>query len=531
MTLSIFDEKTYGRKYLVEAWQDYLNTGRDPANGKWYTNSPTNDNMGLYGGLYDQQMPTEFDTDHQNYIPTQLTSNIVRIDNTNGLTPEVVAKLAYSYQEGTTTQHTVSDAISASVSESVNVNFEVAGSTTTFQLSTTLTLTDSTQHSTVQTIASEVDVTVQVPTGKIYETYLIYQQEELQVPFTMVTWITGTTETWFDSRVNGHYNWQLDADSITNVMIQNGIGETDGVSWQAFIGPAGPTGELDLSGTASIFAGSGYTVKTVDVTPNTATTKEERDALVADAEIGVGLTLDDSGETHGGTSHHDRLQGGAGDDYFPLLGGGDIVYGGGGNDRIEALAGGMNYLHGGDGDDHITVVSQDHFNELHGGEGNDVLQANAPVTVLRGGAGDDRYTLGPDSWGSVILDTEGSNQLAIATDEPLTFTRFRNDLRIHAGKPGDAPEKDIVWVNFFSGDNRVNGMTGEELLAKPSGATPGDTVDWDAFLGDVQATYDATGIWAGHGTAEGGEEPEIIDWNALAAKVMANFEATGQWFA
>jgi hypothetical protein len=530
MALSTFDEQVYGHQYLVQAWQEYLNTSKDPANGEWWTNSPTNDNMGLYGGLDDEQQPTNFDTDNQTYIPIQGTSQSVRTDNTNGLNPEVTAKLGYSYSQGNTTQHTVSDAISASVSEAVNVNFEVAGSTTTFKLTDTLTLTDSSTHSTVTTVDSEVDVPVQVPTGKIYETYLTYLQEELDVPFTMQVTITGNSETWFDDRVNGHYNWVQDIGDLTIVMGQNSIGESDGVSWSWGFSPVSE-GVLNLSGIAKMYAGGAYTVKTIDVTPSTAATKAERDALVADAEIGVGLTLDDTGETHGGTIHDDRLQGGAGDDQLLLLGGSDTVNGGGGDDRIEALAGGWNLLHGEAGDDHITVVSQIRFNELHGDEGNDVLQANARSAILRGGAGDDRYTLGPDAWGSLIFDEEGSNQLAIASDAPLTYTRFRDDLHVHAGGQGLDPENDILWLGFFAGDNRVNGMTGEELLARPSGATPGDTVDWAALLDDVQATYDATGTWAALGYAGGeAETPETIDWNALAARVMANFAATGQWF-
>ena len=505
MALTILDPDVFGKQYLSEAWQDFLNTDEDPANGEWYTNSPTNDNMGLYGGLTDQNLGYSFDTTNETYVPTQTVGQSATTDNTNGLNPHATVKLGFSYQQGSTTQHTVSDAISASVSEAVNVNFEVASSTTTFKLQDTLTLTDSTTHSTVTTVDSSVSVPVDVPTGKIYKTILYYTQEQLTVPFTMQVGVSGETETWFDDRVQGHYNWVQDISELVLMMVENNI-PSDPSQYSYQFQPVGE-GYITLTGNANIFAGGAYTIKTIDVTPSTATTIAERDALIAEAQangIGAEVKLRNTGESHRGTIYDDVILGGAGSDHLNLLGGNDVVHGAGGRDRIDALEGGRNLLYGGGGNDHITVVSDQRYNELHGGKGNDVLQANAAASILEGGAGNDRYTLGPDARGSVIVDTEGSNQLAIVADTALAYTRFGDDLRIHP-IDGQDPTDDIVWRGFFTGDNRVNGQTGEELLKLPSGPTPGDTADWQDFLTDVAATYAATGKWAPLG--QGGTTP------------------------
>jgi Ca2+-binding RTX toxin-like protein len=496
MALTILDPDVFGKEYLSEAWQAYLDTDRDPANGEWYTNSPTNDNMGLYGGLTDQNLGYSFDTSNETYVPTQSVGQSATTDNTNGLNPNATVKLGFSYQQGTTTQHTVSDAISASVSEAVNVNFEVASSTTTFKLQDTLTLTDSTTHSTVTTVDSSVSVPVQVPTGKIYKTILYYTEEKLTVPFTMQVGVTGNSETWFDDRVQGHYNHVSDIGDLVLVMVNNDI-PTDPDQYSAGFSPLSE-GFITLTGNANIYAGGAYTIKTIDVTPSTATTIAERDALIAEAEangIGAEVRLRNMGESHRGTIYDDVIVGGTGNDHLDLLGGNDVVQGRSGMDRIEALHGGRNLLHGGGGNDHITVVSDQRYNELHGGKGDDVLQANAQASILEGGAGDDRYTLGPDARGSVIDDADGSNQLAIVADTALSYARFGDDLRIHPGD-GQDPTDDIVWRGFFLGDNQVNGKTGAELLQLPSGPTPGDAADWQDFLTDVSATYAATGTWA-----------------------------------
>lgn len=50
---------------------------------------------------------------------------------------------------------------------------------------------------------------VSPPKGKVYEAQLIATTQELTVPFQLDVEVVGHTETWFEDRINGHYNWTL----------------------------------------------------------------------------------------------------------------------------------------------------------------------------------------------------------------------------------------------------------------------------------------------------------------------------------
>lgn len=75
----------------------------------------------------------------------------------------------------------------------------------------------------------------------------------------------------------------------------------------------------------------------------------------------------------------------------------------------------------------------------------------------------------------------------------------------------------------------------------PEAASHADVpIDWNAIAAQVQANFDATGIWAmpssiapqaaaPHAAVQT-DESAPVDWNALAAQVQANFDATGFWF-
>ena len=83
---------------------------------------------------------------------------------------------------------------------------------------------------------------------------------------------------------------------------------------------------------------------------------------------------------------HDRLDGGAGDDWLQGNGGHDELIGGTGMDYLEGGAGDDD-LDGGAGTDVLDGGSGD--DELNGGAGDDWLVGSAGNDVLEGGAGDD----------------------------------------------------------------------------------------------------------------------------------------------
>ena len=186
-----------------------------------------------------------------------------------------------------------------------------------------------------------------------------------------------------------------------------------------------------------------------------------------------------AGETYVATVNDDLIEGGDGDDRIFVRGGGDIVFAGGGDDYVEAFGGGgKDVLHGQGGNDHLLVVSDGKFNELDGGAGDDLLQAYAPLSVIRGGEGDDYFVLDGRSVGSRIVDGEGSNALLVLSDVDLRYHRNGDDLFIHFDQNlAYQPDQDIVWLDFFGQEgNSVNRLGAAEIAAlvgEPGTSDPG----------------------------------------------------------
>ena len=86
-----------------------------------------------------------------------------------------------------------------------------------------------------------------------------------------------------------------------------------------------------------------------------------------------------------GTSHHDRIDAGAGS---------DTVYGQAGNDHLLGGAG-WDTLYGGEGHDRLDGGLD--ADNLYGGNGNDLLQGGAGADQLDGGTGDDLYDGGSEA--------------------------------------------------------------------------------------------------------------------------------------
>jgi len=407
--------------------------------------------------------------------------------------------LSFGYQVGHVSSHSTSSSIGAEIDEEVDVDFGVAQSKTTFKFTTSMSWSQSTEDSVVTTVTSGVTVPVTVPTGKVYETDLIYTQEELDVPYTLNTTVTGVSETWFESRVQGHYNWGEDIGDIFVTIAEKGLAGDDSPKFSK--DPTTGAGLFTLSGLAKLYGGGNYTIKTYDVTPKTDDVTLGAAAPGPDDTnpdgVGVKVRLGDAGGEFRDTRYDDFAIGGAGDDSFVLHSGSDIVLAGGGDDSIGGFGEGSHVLHGEQGDDSISAVGSGRFNLLDGGPGDDVLLTDAPSSVLLGGEGDDRFLVGPGGQGTLIRDGEGANELAIDLGARLAFERVGQALIIHRGEGGDYdPQQDVVWVDFFAdADSRVNGRTGEELLALGRTPEPLDSSSFEELAVLANQTYAETGAW------------------------------------
>ena len=199
-------------------WKKHLGTDEDPANGKWYTNGANNDGIGLYGGLTDTiDQNATFDEANKKFTPTQRLAASSVVDNRNGLVGSTTVTLSYQYTDSVSTTHTTSNSVKAGIGLEFKAKAEIFGiggeATTKFSLDYTYTSTNSSSSTQTRSQTVSQNVAVNVPAGKVYKAVLVASSQQLDIPYTVSVRVSGSTETWFEDRINGHYNWFMDIGS------------------------------------------------------------------------------------------------------------------------------------------------------------------------------------------------------------------------------------------------------------------------------------------------------------------------------
>jgi hypothetical protein len=73
--------------------------------------------------------------------------------------------------------------------------------------------------------------------------------QQLVVPYKAIVYVSGMTETWFEDRINGHYNWMMDAGSTFNLI--NQYGSAGGDSHAYGRDPSSGRGTVTLTGSVT----------------------------------------------------------------------------------------------------------------------------------------------------------------------------------------------------------------------------------------------------------------------------------------
>lgn len=211
----VFLDKATIQPMLQAYWKRKLSTGEDPANGRWFESGAGHPSGpgGLYGALKDNaQTDLHFDKSQQKFTPEDVLCTNAIVDNLNGLTPNSTVTLQYAYTNSVAVNHTTSDSIKVGFGLDIKgkIDFLIAEgeATAKFSLDYTHSWSDSTTNTTTKTYTFSQSVPVTVPAGKVYEVVLTSSSQELVVPYTATIGISGHTETWFEDRVKGHYNWK-----------------------------------------------------------------------------------------------------------------------------------------------------------------------------------------------------------------------------------------------------------------------------------------------------------------------------------
>jgi hypothetical protein len=276
MALTHLDKKILG-KYLSDMWKRELCTGRDPANGKWYENGANNDKAGLYGALTDNAS-TEllFDESQKAYTPESIVCDTATLDNRNGLAPQSTVELAYTYANATTTTHSTTNSIKVGVGFEIKAKASIFGiggeATSKINFEYTHSWTDSRSENVSQSHTFKQSVPINVPSGRVYQVVLTAKSQQLTVPYRALIYVDGITETWFEGRVKGHYNWSLGAGLAFSKIAQWGLAGSESNSYgrdpkQPYRGVITQHGQVTAAQTADFVA------KVYDITD---TYKDER---------------------------------------------------------------------------------------------------------------------------------------------------------------------------------------------------------------------------------------------------------------
>jgi hypothetical protein len=277
MTLKILDKQTTAN-LLISMWQKDLNTTEDPTNGRWLENGANGDNVGLIGGLVDITLPATVQLAQQINYPVELVHGATAaVDNRNGLNSGVnTLTLNSTSTTATTATWSYTNAVKVGVGVSISINFlDIVTATGSFSIEYSHETTEST--GTTQTVSSfgQLATTVEVPAGKIYMVVLVGTKQAVDIPYSVDVQVSGSTETWFENRINGAYNWTYDigtafakVDNPQYINVGNGNGNVLGL-----------TGRLHAENTTN------FRARVLDITNNISGTEPFTPPPVDSAEF------------------------------------------------------------------------------------------------------------------------------------------------------------------------------------------------------------------------------------------------------
>lgn len=268
MALQFLDNRLVGA-YIIDVWQNYLNTEMDPADGQWYTNGPGN-NGGLYGKLTDKlatelifKPNTRLLTPHQQNAYTQL------IDNRKGASLKNTVTLSHQYTDTTSTTHSTTNALKVGVATDIKVTgdfiVEKTEVTTKFSTEYSYSWTESktTTSSTTKTFSQTLNV--DVPVGKVYQIVLLSNTNQLSIDYEADIYIEGTTSACFKNPVNGQKIHTIDAGTLCSLINQYGSAGDESYKYKR--DPKQPSrGAIALSGKMTATQTINFVVQTFDIT-------------------------------------------------------------------------------------------------------------------------------------------------------------------------------------------------------------------------------------------------------------------------
>jgi hypothetical protein len=239
MTLQLryFEANVLG-SYLMDAWQNELQTEADPSGGKWFTSGPGN-GQGLLGGLLDElRTDLVFEAGRMTVNKTREIAATTTLDNRAGnLANGATTTLNWTITNSATASHSATHSIRSGISERVKVEGKFGGigvaSETAITFDYSYSWTDTQGSTLTDTKSFSATVPLQVPAGKVQKLVVLADHDEVALPYSAQVYLTGVSEANFASQVNGKSRWTADAGTICEWIKKYGSAKGDAMEFEA----------------------------------------------------------------------------------------------------------------------------------------------------------------------------------------------------------------------------------------------------------------------------------------------------------
>ncbi|MEO5742458.1 MAG: ETX/MTX2 family pore-forming toxin [Vicinamibacterales bacterium] len=270
MALQYLESSVIGA-YLVDAWQNYLETEADPVDGKWFRNGPKN-TPGLFGGLK-EILVTDlvFGAPEDKLNTRKEVALSTTLDNRDGFLNDSAATqtLNWTITNSATATHATSNAVKTGISEKLTFkgkfgSVEVS-SETTISFEYSYSWSDSTSNTQTDSKSFVSTIPLKVPAGKAYELFVVADKGTGEIPYSAQIALTGTSEANFAHPVKGKTNWSADAGTVCGWIKKYGSAKGDTMDFD--VDPADPTrGLASLHGTMKVAQAIHFRIFAIDVT-------------------------------------------------------------------------------------------------------------------------------------------------------------------------------------------------------------------------------------------------------------------------
>ncbi len=270
MSLQYIETNVIGG-YLVDAWQNNLQTESDPTSGRWFRQGPDN-SSGLFGGLTDILVTDlSFDAGQSSINKSKDVALSTTLDNRSGLLNESAATNTLTWQvtNSVTTSQSKTNSVKNSVTEKITAKGKIGvvevSSETTLGFEYAYSWTDTQAVTQTDTKTFTTSVPLKVPQGKAYKLLVLADRNSLSTPYHAQIRLKGTSEANFEHPLGGQTRFAASAGTVCSWIRKYGSAKGDAMEFDA--DPANPAdGLASIRGMLRADQSVNFTVFAIDVT-------------------------------------------------------------------------------------------------------------------------------------------------------------------------------------------------------------------------------------------------------------------------